>query len=153
MALLRREGAVPWAGSAPGSYSPGSPSWAAEALQCSKQVQQEGEWIAAERTTVSVTPCVWTQHFWGHESLCVMLPAATLAWGQGAPESLLQVWQHGRARQCHQRDVTFLSRQKQERACPCAQGESICHGLASPHISLHQQTVLPLRLKSLKVQC
>lgn len=42
-----------------------------------------------------------------------------------------------------QRDVMFLSRQKQERACLCAQEESIVHGLASPHISLHHQTVLP----------
>lgn len=111
----------------------------------------------------SVPWSIWMQHYRGHESLPVVLPAATVAWGQGAPESLLQVWQHEWAWQCQpsiiSREMWYSwaemwyipeqrccipeqrcdipERQKQERACPCALQESICHGLASPHISLH----------------
>lgn len=87
----------------------------------------------------------------GTREPCVVLPAATPAWGQGAPESLLQVWPHQWPQQ-HQlswaaeRDVALLSRQRQERACPELRRKAAA--MVSPHISLHYQTTLPLTLRA-----
>lgn len=80
----------------------------------------------------------------------VVLPAATPARGQGAPESLLQVWPHQWPQQ-HQLSWAAERCGTPEQAeagesLPWAPEERAA--MVSPHISLHYQTMLPLTLRA-----